>query len=228
VRATAQAQYEFLVPLVKGYNTEQSIEIASFGVQIHGGMGFIEETGAAQHYRDARILPIYEGTTAIQANDLIGRKTLRDAGAVALGFSADIDATIAQLNASSQTQLQQMAAPLQSAVQAYNRVVHFVVQNTKTQPKQVFAGSVLYLKLAGLVISAGQIARGALAAAGRARLWRRRARGARALRARAGRVFRARDERRRGRRALVLLAARRVAVPRDARGRGRGRRGRGL
>ena len=165
VRATAQAQYEFLVPLVKGYNTEQSIEIASFGVQIHGGMGFIEETGAAQHYRDARILPIYEGTTAIQANDLIGRKTLRDAGAVALGFSADIDATIAQLNASSQTQLQQMAAPLQSAVQAYNRVVHFVVQNTKTQPNQVFAGSVLYLKLAGLVVSAGQIARGALAAA---------------------------------------------------------------
>lgn len=165
VRATAQAQYEFLVPLVKGYNTEQSIEIASFGVQIHGGMGFIEETGAAQHYRDARILPIYEGTTAIQANDLIGRKTLRDAGAVALAFSADIDATIAQLNASSQTQLQQMAAPLQSAVQAYNRVVHFVVQNTKTQPNQVFAGSVLYLKLAGLVLSAGQIARGALAAA---------------------------------------------------------------
>jgi alkylation response protein AidB-like acyl-CoA dehydrogenase len=165
VRATSQAQYEFLVPLVKGYNTEQSIEIASFGVQIHGGMGFIEETGAAQHYRDARILPIYEGTTAIQANDLIGRKTLRDAGAVALAFSADIDATIAQLNASSQTQLQQMAAPLQSAVQAYNRVVHFVVQNTKTQPNQVFAGSVLYLKLAGLVLSAGQIARGALAAA---------------------------------------------------------------
>ncbi len=165
VRATAQAQYEFLVPLVKGYNTEQSIEIASFGVQIHGGMGFIEETGAAQHYRDARILPIYEGTTAIQANDLIGRKTLRDAGAVALAFSADIDATIVQLNASSQTQLQQMAAPLQSAVQAYNRVVHFVVQNTKTQPNQVFAGSVLYLKLAGLVLSAGQIARGALAAA---------------------------------------------------------------
>jgi hypothetical protein len=165
VRATAQAQYEFLVPLVKGYNTEQSIEITSFGVQIHGGMGFIEETGAAQHYRDARILPIYEGTTAIQANDLIGRKTLRDAGAVALAFSVDIDATIAQLNASSQTQLQQMAAPLQSAVQAYNRVVHFVVQNTKTQPNQVFAGSVLYLKLAGLVLSAGQIARGALAAA---------------------------------------------------------------
>ena len=165
VRATAQAQYEFLVPLIKGYNTEQSIEIASFGVQIHGGMGFIEETGAAQHYRDARILPIYEGTTAIQANDLIGRKTLRDAGAVALAFSADIDAMIAQLNASSQTQLQQMAAPLQSAVQAYNRVVHFVVQNTKTQPNQVFAGSVLYLKLAGLVLSAGQIACGALAAA---------------------------------------------------------------
>jgi 3-(methylthio)propanoyl-CoA dehydrogenase len=165
VRATAQAQYEFLVPLVKGYNTEQSIDITSLGVQIHGGMGFIEETGAAQHYRDARILPIYEGTTAIQANDLIGRKTLRDAGAVAAGFAADIQATIAQLAASSHTTLQQMAAPLQNAVQAYTRVVDFVVQNTKTQPNQVFAGSVLYLKLAGLVISAGQITRGAVAAA---------------------------------------------------------------
>jgi alkylation response protein AidB-like acyl-CoA dehydrogenase len=78
-----QAVYEYLVPIVKGFSTEMSIEVASLGVQVHGGMGFIEETGAAQYYRDARILTIYEGTTAIQANDLVGRKTVRDGGAIA-------------------------------------------------------------------------------------------------------------------------------------------------
>jgi alkylation response protein AidB-like acyl-CoA dehydrogenase len=74
-RKQNQAFYEFLVPLVKGYSTEMSLEVTSLGVQVHGGMGFIEETGAAQYYRDAKILTIYEGTTAIQANDLVGRKT---------------------------------------------------------------------------------------------------------------------------------------------------------
>ena len=83
LRKRAQAAYEYLVPIVKGWSTEMSIDVASAGVQVHGGMGFIEETGAAQYYRDARILTIYEGTTAIQANDLVGRKTARDGGAVA-------------------------------------------------------------------------------------------------------------------------------------------------
>ena len=75
--AQNQAFYEFMVPLVKGYSTEMSLEVTNLGVQVHGGMGFIEETGAAQYYRDAKILTIYEGTTAIQANDLVGRKTAR-------------------------------------------------------------------------------------------------------------------------------------------------------
>ncbi len=83
VRKQNQLFYEFMVPLVKGYSTEMSIEVTSLGVQVHGGMGFIEETGAAQYYRDARILTIYEGTTAIQANDLVGRKTARDGGGTA-------------------------------------------------------------------------------------------------------------------------------------------------
>ena len=87
VRKQNQAFYEFMVPLVKGYSTEMSIEVASLGVQVHGGMGFIEETGAAQYLRDARILTIYEGTTAIQANDLVGRKTARDGGRVAKGIA---------------------------------------------------------------------------------------------------------------------------------------------
>ncbi|HEY1392562.1 MAG TPA: acyl-CoA dehydrogenase family protein, partial [Methylibium sp.] len=96
-RKQNQACYEFLVPLVKGYSTEMSLEVTSLGVQVHGGMGFIEETGAAQYYRDARILTIYEGTTAIQANDLVGRKTARDGGAVAKAVARQIAATEAAL-----------------------------------------------------------------------------------------------------------------------------------
>ncbi|HRM65365.1 MAG TPA: acyl-CoA dehydrogenase family protein, partial [Acidovorax temperans] len=92
-RKQNQAFYEFMVPLVKGYSTETSLEVTSLGVQVHGGMGFIEETGAAQYYRDAKILTIYEGTTAIQANDLVGRKTARDGGQVAKGIAAQIEKT---------------------------------------------------------------------------------------------------------------------------------------
>ena len=161
-RKQAQARFEFMVPLVKGYSTEMSVDMASLGVQVHGGMGFIEETGAAQYYRDARILPIYEGTTAIQANDLIGRKTLRDGGAVAVYFADEIDATVAQLQAN--RALAHLAQPLAQANVAYREVVAFVLAHTKAQPNAVFAGSVLYLKLAGLLISAWHSARGALAA----------------------------------------------------------------
>ena len=163
-RAQAQAQFEFMVPLVKGYSTEQSVEMASLGVQVHGGMGFIEETGAAQYYRDARILPIYEGTTAIQANDLVGRKTARDGGAVAEQFCTHIDATVAQLQASAHDALKALAAPLAQANANLREVVAFVLANVKTAPNNVFAGSVLYLKLAGLVVSAWHSARAALAA----------------------------------------------------------------
>ena len=86
VRKQNLAVYEYLVPVIKGWSTEMSQDVTRDGVQVHGGMGFIEETGAAQHYRDAKILTIYEGTTAIQANDLVGRKTVRDGGAVARGL----------------------------------------------------------------------------------------------------------------------------------------------
>ena len=102
VRKQNQAFYEFMVPLVKGFSTEMSLEVASLGVQVHGGMGFIEETGAAQYYRDAKILTIYEGTTAIQANDLVGRKTARDGGATAKAIAAQIEATEAELQAGDQ------------------------------------------------------------------------------------------------------------------------------
>ena len=99
VRAQNQAFYEFMVPLVKGLSTEMSLDVASLGIQVHGGMGFIEETGAAQHLRDAKILTIYEGTTAIQANDLVGRKTVRDGGQGVRGVAAQIEQTEAALRA---------------------------------------------------------------------------------------------------------------------------------
>lgn len=89
--------FAFMVPLVKGFNTEACLEATSHGVQVHGGMGFIEETGAAQYYRDARILTIYEGTTAIQGNDLVGRKTLRDCGRTAMRIAKQIAGTEADL-----------------------------------------------------------------------------------------------------------------------------------
>lgn len=162
VRNAAQAQYEFMVPLIKGYSTEQSVEITSLGVQIHGGMGFIEETGAAQHYRDARILPIYEGTTAIQANDLIGRKTLRDGGAVAYQFAYDVADTVGLLAQSERLKI--WAPTLEQANAAYRSAVAHVLAHAKSDPNNVFAGSVLYLKLAGLVLSAWHSARAALAA----------------------------------------------------------------
>ena len=163
-RKTNQAFYEYMVPVVKGWSTEMSIDVASTGVQVHGGMGFIEETGAAQHYRDARILTIYEGTTAIQANDLIGRKTVRDGGATAKGIIAQVRKTEADLAAHSSGDLTAIRGQLEAASKALDEVVTYVVANSKSDIKGVFAGSVLYLKLAGIVLGGWQMARAALVA----------------------------------------------------------------
>ena len=164
VRKENLAVYEYLVPIVKGWSTEMSLEVTSLGVQVHGGMGFIEETGAAQHYRDSRILTIYEGTTAIQANDLIGRKTLRDGGQVARGLLAQVQACVADLKASGNPDLVAIAPSLGVAAAAYEAVVAYVLANTKSDIRAVFAGSVPYLKLAGLTLGGWQLARAALAA----------------------------------------------------------------
>src|SRR5262245_38899782 len=133
LRKQAQGAYEYLVPIVKGWSTEMSIDVTSTGVQVHGGMGFIEETGAAQHLRDARILTIYEGTTAIQANDLVGRKTARDGGQLARAIAQQIERTESAL----------AARPTSKAAQAYAKrlaagrravldVVDFIVELTKS------------------------------------------------------------------------------------------------
>ena len=164
VRQQNQACYEFLVPLIKGLSTEMSLEVASLGVQVHGGMGFIEETGAAQHLRDARILTIYEGTTAIQANDLVGRKTARDGGAVAKAIAAQIDACVQQLGTRDSVACRAMAKRLGAGHKAFLDAVAFVAGQSKAKPNDVFAGSVPYLMLAGTVVAGWQMARALLIA----------------------------------------------------------------
>jgi len=161
-RAENQAVYEYLVPIIKGWSTELSQDVARDGVQVHGGMGFIEETGAAQHYRDAKILTIYEGTTAIQANDLVGRKTVRDGGKVAKGLIAQVRATEAELAKLDGADFAAIRKHLAQGAADLEAVVEYVAGNMKTDIKAVFAGSVTYLKLAGIVLGGWQMARAAV------------------------------------------------------------------
>jgi 3-(methylthio)propanoyl-CoA dehydrogenase len=164
VRKQNQAFYEFLVPLVKGYSTEMSLEVTSLGVQVHGGMGFIEETGAAQYYRDAKILTIYEGTTAIQANDLVGRKTSRDGGQTAKAIAAQVAKTEAELGKRGSAAALAVQKRLAAARHAFLDVVEFIVGQGKSSPNAVFAGSVPYLMLAGNLMAGWQLARSLLVA----------------------------------------------------------------
>jgi butyryl-CoA dehydrogenase len=160
-RKQAKSAYEYMVPIVKGWSTEMSIDVASTGVQVHGGMGYIEETGAAQHYRDARILTIYEGTTAIQANDLVGRKTARDGGATAKALIAQMRATQSELAKAKSGDLTAIAAQMTGAIAAYEEVVDYVVAKSSSDIRGVYAGSVPYLKLGGIVHGGWQMARAA-------------------------------------------------------------------
>jgi hypothetical protein len=164
VRKQNMAFYEFLVPIVKGWSTEMSLEAASLGVQVHGGMGFIEETGAAQFYRDARILTIYEGTTAIQANDLVGRKTARDGGAIARAVIEQVRATERALDGERSGDLAAVRNALVAGSRALEQAVAYVAGHAKTDAREVFAGSVPYLRLCGIVLCGWQMARAALAA----------------------------------------------------------------
>uniref|UniRef100_UPI0040483641 acyl-CoA dehydrogenase n=1 Tax=Polynucleobacter sp. TaxID=2029855 RepID=UPI0040483641 len=159
-----QAIYEFLVPIIKGFATEMSIDVASLGVQVHGGMGFIEETGAAQYYRDARILTIYEGTTAIQANDLVGRKTVRDGGTTAMLLAQKITQTEDDLAKSATPDALAVLNQLKHARADFESVVGYIVTHAKSDIKAVYAGSVPYLRLCGLVLCAWQMARSLLIA----------------------------------------------------------------
>jgi hypothetical protein len=141
-----------------------SLEVTSLGVQVHGGMGFIEETGAAQYYRDAKILTIYEGTTAIQANDLVGRKTARDGGQTAKAIAAQVETTEQTLRADGSANAVAVAARLQAARLAFIDVVEFMAGQSRSNPNAVYAGSVPYLMLAGNLMAGWQLARALLAA----------------------------------------------------------------
>jgi hypothetical protein len=163
-RGRSLLTYEFLVPLVKGLSTEMAVEVASLGIQVHGGTGYIEESGAPQFLRDARILSIYEGTTAIQANDLVGRKTLRDRGETARVIAAEIEACQGALREQGGAAALTVAGRLDAARRAFLDVVGFVVANARENPNAVFAGSVPYLLLAGQLVAGWQMARALLAA----------------------------------------------------------------
>jgi alkylation response protein AidB-like acyl-CoA dehydrogenase len=157
-----QAFIDLMIPVVKGWSTETGIEVASLGVQVHGGMGFIEETGAAQHLRDARITTIYEGTTGIQAMDLMGRKVAREGGATARAWIAEVkklDAELARF-----PQFESIRKNLAGGVQAVSDCVDYIVANAGKDVKGVFAGAVPFLKLMGIVAGGWQMARAAMAA----------------------------------------------------------------
>ncbi len=159
-RRKGQAFADLMIPVVKGWSTESAVDIASLGVQVHGGMGFIEETGAAQHLRDARITTIYEGTTAIQANDLIGRKIAREKGATILAVIADVRAATAQLDGD----LAGLGARQSVAVDALERAVSWIVANFAGDPKAAHAGAVPFLHLLGIVAGGWQMGRAAVIA----------------------------------------------------------------
>jgi alkylation response protein AidB-like acyl-CoA dehydrogenase len=165
-RARAQAFVDLMIPIVKGWSTEASIEVASLGVQVHGGMGFIEETGAAQFLRDARITTIYEGTTGIQANDLVGRKIAREGGATAKAVLREIAALDAALAEARGADFAAIRTRLAAGAKAAGEAVDWIVATYGADPKAVHAGAVPFLRLMGIVCGGWQMARAALAAQG--------------------------------------------------------------
>ncbi len=162
-RARQQSRLDLLTPVVKGWSTELAVEIASLGIQIHGGMGFIEETGAAQYLRDARITTIYEGTTGIQANDLIGRKVGAEKGATALTMIVDMRELNAQLDAAGDT-FSTMRTAYGQAVDGLEVATRWLVDHHKQAPEAAAAVAVPYLRLFGTVAGGWMMARSALIA----------------------------------------------------------------
>ncbi|HEV3008415.1 MAG TPA: acyl-CoA dehydrogenase [Burkholderiales bacterium] len=157
LRKKHQAFVDLMIPVVKGWCTETGIDVASLGVQVHGGMGFVEETGAAQYLRDARITTIYEGTTGIQAMDLVGRKIAREGGATAKAWLAELKKLDAQLAGHPE-----IRKSLAEGVKAVEDCVEFIVG--AKDPRAQFAGAVPFLKLMGIVAGGWQMARAALIA----------------------------------------------------------------
>jgi len=165
VRTAARARGELLTPIIKGWCTEIGNEVASLGVQVHGGMGFIEETGAAQYLRDVRITTIYEGTTGIQSNDLIGRKLARDRGAAMGALLADMERELNAVTGSDPAVEAVRKATLEG-VSFLGRATRALLEALATQPERAMAVSVPYLKLCGYVVGGWLLAKSAAIAAG--------------------------------------------------------------
>lgn len=165
-RKTAQAREDLLTPIAKAWSTDMGVDVASLGVQVHGGMGFMDETLAAQLYRDARIAPIYEGTNGIQAIDLVGRKVARDGGAAMGAMIAEVRETVREARTSNDPQLVQIADRLDAAASALEAATAWVVETMADDRDRVLAGATAYLALAGDVIGGHFLARGAVAGRG--------------------------------------------------------------
>ena len=160
-RKASQAFVDFMIPIVKGWCTETAQEVTSLGIQVHGGMGYIEETGAAQYFRDARIITIYEGTTGIQANDLVGRKTLRDGGAEARRIAQEADGVARACATHADPALAAIGRALADSVRTMRHAIDWVVAEGGNEAATAYAGAVPYLKLCGLVTGGWQMARAA-------------------------------------------------------------------
>jgi alkylation response protein AidB-like acyl-CoA dehydrogenase len=163
VRTAAKSREELLTPLSKAWCTDMGVEAASIGVQIHGGMGFIEETGAAQHYRDARILPIYEGTNGIQAIDLLGRKLSLEGGDVVQRFLSEVHET-ASLCERGTDAIAAIGKEISRAVQSAGSATAWLQQRIRSAPNEALPGATPYLRMMGLIAGAHYLARGAIAA----------------------------------------------------------------
>ncbi|MEM5537254.1 acyl-CoA dehydrogenase [Neptuniibacter pectenicola] len=160
----AHARVDLYTPIVKGWMTELAQELTSLNIQVLGGMGFIEETGAAQHYRDARILPIYEGTTGIQAFDLIGRKTVYDKGAALKALHADINNTLTQLSASDSPQLALLHSKLKTALTHATAAGEWILENSASTPHTLGNVSFDNLMMMGYLTGGWLLAQSALLA----------------------------------------------------------------
>ena len=162
--AAAQAKYDLLTPISKAFSTDIANEVAALGVQVHGGMGFIEETGAAQHVRDARILTIYEGTNGIQAMDLVGRKLPLGNGEVVRAYIGEMRETAEMCRQSNHPVLTQVAGELGDAIDALETATDWLLDRSKSNPMDTLAGATPYLRLFGLAAGGHYLAKGALAA----------------------------------------------------------------
>ncbi len=160
-RRRAQHRADLLIPVVKAWCTDLGVAVASTGIQVHGGMGYIEETGAAQHMRDARIAPIYEGTNGIQAGDLVGRKLARDRGEAATALFAEIGATLTALEGADRADLPAIGQALRAGLAALETATAFLVE---TDAAAAAAGSAPYLQVFGIVCAGWLTARQSLAA----------------------------------------------------------------